>query len=140
MDRATAVGWVERKRNPSVRVGRVELSRTRRGPPCVRPAHGRSTHPTEPPSPPHCVLATIGLPSMNLILLMFQAPPGAPLRSGSMVRRNSSPGFSDLLVQPSRARALGLPPSRFHASVVPSLSLMSRMMKECGLVYLNSLT
>src|SRR6266436_2905095 len=99
-----------------------------------------STHPTELLSPPHCVLATIGLPSMNLILLMFQAPPGAPLRSGSMVRRNSSPGLSDLLVQPSRASALGLPPSRFHASALPSLSLISRMMKECGLVYLYSLT
>src|SRR5262249_7175001 len=74
----------------------------------------RSTHPTHLVRSPYCVLATIGLPSMNLILFTFHEPPGAPLRSGSMVRRNSSPALSDLLVQPSRARALGLAASRFH--------------------------
>src|SRR5713226_1158513 len=82
---------------------------------------------------------TIGSPRLNLILLAFHAPPGAPLRNGSIISRISSPGLRDLLDHPSRTKMLGAPPSRFQ-TVLPSLSLTSRRMKVCGLVYLNSCT
>src|SRR6516164_1382734 len=82
----------------------------------------------------------IGLPSARLVLLTFQAPPGAPLRSGSIVILSWSPALSDLLVHPSRTRALGLPPSRFQTASAPSGPFALSRMKVCGLVNLNSVT
>src|SRR5579871_761963 len=81
---------------------------------------------------PHC--PEIGLPSLNLVFIRAQAPPGAPLRSGSIVNTNSSPGLRVLADIPSRARMLGDGPSRFHTVLLPSLPLTSTRMKLCGLV------
>src|SRR5229473_548515 len=83
---------------------------------------------------------TIGSPVLNLILLAFHAPPGAPLRNGSTISRISSPGLRDLLDHPSLTKLLGAPPSRFQTVVLPSFSLTCRRMNVCGLVYLNSCT
>src|SRR5262249_36494607 len=85
-------------------------------------------------------VTTIGSPFLYLTLFTFQAPPGAPLRSGSTLSCSSSPGFKVLLVQPSRMRPLGAPPSRLQTWLVPSCSLTSRMMKACGAVYFHSFT
>src|SRR5216684_5240159 len=82
----------------------------------------------------------IGLPSLNLVFIRAQAPPGAPLRNGSIVSTNSSPGLSDLADMPSRARMLGEGPSRFHTVLAPSFPLTSTRIKLCGLVYRNSTT
>src|SRR5215470_804708 len=89
---------------------------------------------------PYQCEGTIGLPSLKVTLLMLNAPPGAPLRNGSIFKISSSPGFKVLAVHPSRASALGVLPSRFHTWVVPSASLTSRTMKTCGAVYLQSFT
>src|SRR5712671_3199406 len=82
----------------------------------------------------------IGLPSLNLVFIRAHAPPGAPLRNGSIVSTSSSPGLRVLADMPSRARMLGEGPSRFHTAPAPSLPLTSTRMKLCGLVYLNSTT
>src|SRR6266849_3836967 len=82
----------------------------------------------------------IGLPSLNLVFIRAQAPPGAPLRNGSIVNTNSSPGLSVLADMPSRARMLGDGPSRFHTVLAPSFPLTSTRIKLCGLVYRNSTT
>src|SRR5262249_1271638 len=76
--------------------------------------------------------AATGFPSRNLICWVTQAPPGTPLRNGATLSLISSPGLSEVRVQPSRARALGLTPSRAQTSVVPSSCLTSRMMNVCG--------
>src|SRR5947199_3500055 len=68
-----------------------------------------------------CVTA-IGRPSLYLILLTFQAPPGAPLRNGSTVTRTSSPALRVLADHPSRVSAVGLPASRFQTVKLPSWS------------------
>src|SRR5215475_15118264 len=80
------------------------------------------------------------LPSLNLVFINAHAPPGAPLRNGSIVRTNSSPGLRVLADMPSRARMLGEGPSRFHTVLAPSFPLTSTRMKLWGLVYLNSTT
>ena len=82
----------------------------------------------------------IGRPSLNLVFPTDQEPPGAPLRSGSIVSCNSSPGFNVLLDHPSRTSALGAPPYKLQSWVPPSCCLTCKMMKECGLVNLNSCT
>jgi hypothetical protein len=47
---------------------------------------------------------TIGLPSLKVTLFTLNAPPGAPLRNGSIFKISSSPGFKVLAVHPSRAQ------------------------------------
>src|SRR5262249_43523985 len=83
---------------------------------------------------------TTARPSWNLMSFVFQAPPGAPLRSGLIFSLSSSPDLSDLLDQPSRTSALGLCPSRFQMTGSPSFALTEIRMKVCGLVNLNSVT
>src|SRR5713101_9985070 len=70
----------------------------------------------------------IARPSLNLILLACQEPPGAPLRSGSIVMTTSSPGLSVWLDHPSRVKRLGDCPSRFQTTALPSCPLTSRRM------------
>src|SRR5262245_5523292 len=82
----------------------------------------------------------IGCPSLSLVLLTDQEPPGAPLRNGSILSFSSLPGLSVLLDHPSRTNALGAAPSRLQSWVLPSCCLTARMMNECGLVNLNSCT
>src|SRR5215468_1852691 len=61
-------------------------------------------------------MTMIGVPSLYVVLCACQTPPGAPLRNGSTVIRNSSPGLSVWLDQPSHLRLLVLSPSRFHVT------------------------
>ena len=66
--------------------------------------------------------------------------PGAPLRNGAIVILSSSPALRLLLDHPSRARALGVTPSRFQTVMLPSCALTSKRINVWGLVYLNSCT
>jgi hypothetical protein len=77
-------------------------------------------------------VTTIGSPFLYLILLTFQAPPGAPLRNGSTVIWSSSPGFKVLLDQPSRINPLGAPPSRFQSWFVRALEPVPARVRPAG--------
>src|SRR5262245_46450145 len=69
--------------------------------------------------------------------------PRAPRRAAAQWRNRHFEfvtGFEALLDQPSRARALGVTPSRFQTVTLPSCALTSKRMNVWGLVYLNSCT
>src|SRR5262249_49308105 len=82
-------------------------------------------------------LTTTSLPSRNLVPCGVHAPPGAPLRNGAIVILSLSPALRLWLDHPSRARALGVTPSRFQTVMLPSCDLASKRINVWGLVYLN---
>ena len=83
---------------------------------------------------------TIGLPSLKVAFFGVQAPPGAPLRSGSIISRTSSPGLSVLFDQPSQVKLLGLFPSSLQITGRASAPFTSRNMNAWGLLNRYSCT